>query len=55
MEAQVLREWLSLTASYPLEYIWEDDSGNIRVNRGYRIQNNNAIGPYKGGIGFIHR
>ena len=31
---------------------WEDDSGNIRVNRGYRIQNNNAIGPYKGGIRF---
>lgn len=31
---------------------WEDDEGNIRVNRGYRIQNNNAIGPYKGGIRF---
>ena len=31
---------------------WEDDKGNIRVNRGYRIQNNNAIGPYKGGIRF---
>lgn len=31
---------------------WQDDAGNIRVNRGYRIQNNNAIGPYKGGIRF---
>ena len=31
---------------------WEDDEGNIRVNRGYRVQNNNAIGPYKGGIRF---
>ncbi|MEQ9641959.1 MAG: NADP-specific glutamate dehydrogenase [Alphaproteobacteria bacterium] len=31
---------------------WEDDAGNIRVNRGYRVQNNNAIGPYKGGIRF---
>ena len=31
---------------------WEDDNGNIRVNRGYRVQNNNAIGPYKGGIRF---
>lgn len=31
---------------------WEDDQGNIRVNRGYRVQNNNAIGPYKGGIRF---
>lgn len=32
--------------------IWEDDAGNIRVNRGYRVQQNNAIGPYKGGIRF---
>jgi len=31
---------------------WEDDQGNIRVNRGYRVQNSNAIGPYKGGIRF---
>jgi glutamate dehydrogenase (NADP+) len=31
---------------------WEDDEGNVRVNRGYRVQNNNAIGPYKGGIRF---
>jgi len=31
---------------------WEDDNGNIRVNRGYRVQNNNAIGPYKGGLRF---
>lgn len=31
---------------------WQDDAGNIRVNRGYRVQNNNAIGPYKGGIRF---
>ena len=31
---------------------WEDDQGNIRVNRGHRIQMNNAIGPYKGGLRF---
>ncbi len=31
---------------------WEDDNNNIRVNRGYRVQNNNAIGPYKGGLRF---
>ncbi|MDE7406537.1 MAG: NADP-specific glutamate dehydrogenase [Clostridiales bacterium] len=29
---------------------WTDDNGNIRVNRGYRVQFNNAIGPYKGGL-----
>lgn len=29
---------------------WMDDEGNVRVNRGYRVQFNSAIGPYKGGI-----
>ncbi len=32
--------------------VWEDDAGEIRVNRGFRVQQNNAIGPYKGGIRF---
>lgn len=31
---------------------WEDDNGDIQVNRGYRVQFNNAIGPYKGGLRF---
>ena len=31
---------------------WTDDKGNIQTNMGYRIQHNNAIGPYKGGIRF---
>ena len=31
---------------------WEEDEGNVRTNRGYRIQFNNAIGPYKGGLRF---
>ncbi len=29
---------------------WVDDKGNVQVNRGYRVQYNSAIGPYKGGI-----
>ena len=29
---------------------WVDDNGNVRVNTGYRVQFNNAIGPYKGGL-----
>lgn len=33
---------------------WEDDRGEIHVNRGYRIEMNSAIGPYKGGLRF-HR
>lgn len=31
---------------------WQDDNGNIQVNRGYRVQFNSAIGPYKGGLRF---
>lgn len=31
---------------------WVDDQGNTQVNRGYRVQFNNAIGPYKGGLRF---
>ena len=31
---------------------WEDDEGRIKVNRGYRVQHSNAIGPYKGGLRF---
>ena len=31
---------------------WVDDSGKVRVNRGFRIQFNSAIGPYKGGLRF---
>ncbi len=32
--------------------VWEDDRGELQVNRGYRVQFNNAIGPYKGGLRF---
>ncbi len=31
---------------------WADDKGNVQVNRGFRVQFNNAIGPFKGGIRF---
>ncbi len=31
---------------------WTDDNGNVHVQRGYRVQFNNAIGPYKGGLRF---
>ncbi|MBX3094386.1 MAG: NADP-specific glutamate dehydrogenase [Cryobacterium sp.] len=31
---------------------WQDDSGLVRVNRGYRVQFNSALGPYKGGLRF---
>ncbi len=31
---------------------WVDDKGKVRVNKGYRVQFNSAIGPYKGGLRF---
>ncbi len=31
---------------------WIDDRGEVQVNRGFRVQFNNAIGPYKGGLRF---
>ncbi len=37
---------------YQFRVTWMDDNGNIQTNMGYRIQHNNAIGPYKGGIRF---
>ncbi|KIH87953.1 glutamate dehydrogenase (NADP+) [Sporothrix brasiliensis 5110] len=32
--------------------VWEDDNGDLQVNRGYRVQFNSALGPYKGGLRF---
>jgi len=37
---------------YQFRVTWTDDKGNIQTNMGYRVQHNNAIGPYKGGIRF---
>ena len=31
---------------------WQDDKGEVQINRGYRVQMNSAIGPYKGGLRF---
>lgn len=32
--------------------VWEDDKNQVQVNRGYRVQFNSALGPYKGGLRF---
>ena len=37
---------------YSFRVTWMDDQGNWQTNMGYRVQHNNAIGPYKGGIRF---
>ena len=49
---EVLRRMAEPDRIVMFRVCWEDDKKNIRVNRGYRVQNNNAIGPYKGGIRF---
>ncbi len=37
---------------YQFRVTWTDDKGRVQTNMGYRVQHNNAIGPYKGGIRF---
>ncbi len=37
---------------FKFKVVWMDDNQNIRVNTGYRVQFNNALGPYKGGLRF---
>ena len=49
---QILRRIAEPDRVVSFRVCWEDDNGNIRVQRGWRVQNNNAIGPYKGGLRF---
>jgi glutamate dehydrogenase (NADP+) len=51
-EYQILRRIAEPDRVVSFRVCWEDDNGHIRVQRGWRVQNNNAIGPYKGGIRF---
>ncbi len=51
-EMQILERMAEPDRAIIFRVCWEDDKGNIRVNRGYRVQFNNSIGPYKGGIRF---
>jgi len=52
MEQQILERMAEPDRVVSFRICWADDEGNVRVNRGYRIQNNNSIGPYKGGLRF---
>ncbi len=51
-EYQILRRIAEPDRVMSFRVCWEDDAGNIRVQRGWRVQNNNSIGPYKGGLRF---
>ncbi len=52
MEARILERLTEPDRIIIFRVTWEDDKGNVRTNRGYRVQWNNAIGPYKGGLRF---
>ena len=51
-EAALLERMVEPERVIEFRVVWEDDRGRVQVNRGYRIQCNSAIGPYKGGLRF---
>ncbi|HNW99238.1 MAG TPA: NADP-specific glutamate dehydrogenase [Bacteroidales bacterium] len=51
-EANIIERIIEPDRALTFKVPWADDNGKIHVNRGYRIQFNNAIGPYKGGLRF---
>lgn len=52
MEKGILERLVEPERFITFQVPWVDDNGKVRVNRGYRVQFNSAIGPYKGGIRF---
>ena len=54
IENQILERMTEPDRTIIFRVCWEDDSGKLRTNRGYRVQFNNSIGPYKGGLRFHH-
>jgi glutamate dehydrogenase (NADP+) len=53
-EAQILERLTEPDRVIMFRVCWQDDDNKIRTNRGYRVQHNNAIGPYKGCLRFTH-
>lgn len=51
-QAQILERLTEPDRIIIFRVTWQDDDGNVRVNRAWRVQFSNAIGPYKGGIRF---
>jgi glutamate dehydrogenase (NADP+) len=51
-EARILERLVEPERVVMFRVTWQDDRGAIQVNRGYRVQMNSAIGPYKGGLRF---
>jgi glutamate dehydrogenase (NADP+) len=51
-EARILERLSEPDRILSFRVTWEDDAGRVCINRGYRVQQSNAIGPYKGGLRF---
>ncbi|WP_231512764.1 NADP-specific glutamate dehydrogenase [Aureispira sp. CCB-QB1] len=51
-EAKILQRMVEPERVVMFRVPWLDDEGNVQVNRGYRVEFNSAIGPYKGGLRF---
>ena len=51
-DAKVLERMVEPERTIMFRVAWTDDKGDVQVNRGYRVEFNSAIGPYKGGLRF---
>jgi glutamate dehydrogenase (NADP+) len=51
-KAKIIERLVEPDRIFTFRVTWVDDKGEVRTNLGYRVQFNNAIGPYKGGIRF---
>jgi glutamate dehydrogenase (NADP+) len=51
-EAKILERFLEPERVVMFRVPWVDDKGEVQVNRGFRVQFNSALGPYKGGLRF---
>jgi glutamate dehydrogenase (NADP+) len=51
-DAKVLERMVEPERTIMFRVAWTDDNGDVQINRGYRVEFNSAIGPYKGGLRF---
>jgi glutamate dehydrogenase (NADP+) len=49
---RILERMVEPDRMFTFKVVWQDDAGHVQINLGYRVQFNNAIGPYKGGLRF---
>lgn len=50
--AKILERMIEPERTVSFRVVWQDDKGEIQINRGYRVQMSSAMGPYKGGLRF---